>query len=421
MFKKYKLKNGLRVILAPLHETKAVTVLVLVKIGSRYESREINGASHFVEHLMFKGTNKRLTALDISKELDGVGAEYNAFTSKDHTGYYIKANYEKIQLALDIISDIIYNSRFEQKEIERERGVIIEEINMYEDNPMMFMEDLFEQTVYGDHPLGWNIAGTKETIRKVTREQLFDYYKSHYQPKNILVAVAGRLDNNIRNQVARYFGVAAPAKKSGQFKNIKIKQSQPQSTVKYKDTEQAQLALGFPAYSYFNDKLYSLYLLSVILGGNMSSRLFTSIREKKGLCYFIRCGVNVYEDTGNLMVQAGLDKSRIKEAIREIIKELVKVKTSGVTAGELKKAKDFLKGKLILDLESSENVASWLSKQELMRHKIISVEQQMKKIDQVSIASIKKVTNEIIKPARINLSLIGPFRNKDEFSAILKF
>ncbi len=420
MFKQYKLKNGLRVLLAPMAETKAVTVLVLTKVGSRYETRDINGASHFVEHIMFKGTKKRPTTKHISKELDGIGAEYNAFTSKDHTGYYIKTRADKAELALEMLSDMLFNSKFDATEINRERGVIIEEINMYEDNPMMYMEDLFEQTVYGDYPLGWNIAGPKEVIKKVSRAKLYNYYKKYYQPKNMLVAVAGRIDNKTMDLVKKYFSNNIKKDKLEGFKKITIKQTKPQIKIKYKDTEQAQLALGFPAYSFHNKKIYPLYLLSVILGGNMSSRLFTNIRERKGLCYFIRSSVNLYQDTGTLMIQAGLDKSRLAPAITEILKELKKFKQLGVTKIELKKAKDYLEGKLTLQLEASDSVASWLSRQELLENKIITPAELLNKLAEVTVEDIKKVSAEVIKTSRINMSLIGPYKKESEFNRLLK-
>jgi len=419
MFKKYTLKNGLRVIVAPMHETKAMTALVLVKVGSRYEKRKINGVSHFVEHLLFKGTKKRPTSLDISKELDGIGAEYNAFTSKDHTGYYIKANYEKAELALEMLSDMLFNSLFEAKEIERERGVIVEEINMYEDNPLMFAEDLFEQTMYGDHPLGWHIAGPKEVIKSVTREDIMKYHHYYYQPKNMLVAVAGRQDAKLLNLIKKYFGQAKNKQTIKKFPSIVIKQKAPQLSLKFKDTEQVQLCLGFPSYDYFDKRLYALYLLGVILGGSKSSRLFTSIREKKGLCYFVLAQVNVYQDTGNLMIQAGLDKSRLKEAIVEILKELKKIKRGDVTTSELRKAKDFLKGKLILDLETSDHVASWFSKQELLTDKMLTPAKQLELLEKVKLAEIKKVANELVVTKKINLSLIGPFKKKNELHGLL--
>ncbi|XOU93910.1 MAG: M16 family metallopeptidase [Candidatus Kerfeldbacteria bacterium] len=420
MFKQQKLNNGLRVLLAPMADTKAVTVLVLTKVGSRYETKDINGASHFVEHLMFKGTKKRPTTKHISKELDGIGADYNAFTSKDHTGYYIKTRADKAELALEMLSDMLFNSKFEADEMNRERGVIVEEINMYEDNPMMYMEDLFEQTVYGDHPLGWNIAGPKEVIKKVSRAKLYSYYKKYYQPKNMLVAVAGRIDNKTIDLVKKYFSNNTKKDKLGNYRKISIKQTKPQIKIKYKDTEQAQLALGFPAYSFTSNKIYPLYLLSVILGGNMSSRLFTTIRERKGLCYFIRSSVNLYQDTGTLMIQAGLDKSRLSPAITEILKELKKLKQSGVTKNELCKAKDYLEGKLTLQLEASDSVASWLSRQELLENKIITPAELVKKLEKVTVQDVSKVANELIKTNRINLSLIGPYKNNSEFKGLLK-
>ena len=421
MYKLYKQKNGLRVLLAPMTETKAVTVLVLAKVGSRYETKDINGVSHFVEHLMFKGTKKRPTTLRISKELDSIGAEYNAFTSKDHTGYYIKARADKQELALEMLSDILFNSKFEAKEIDRERGVIVEEINMYEDNPMMYMEDLFEQTVFGDHPLGWNIAGPKEIIRKVSRTKIFNYYKKYYQPANMMVVVAGNITDQTKTLVKRYFSRHSVGKFGNNgFKKAAARQNKPQVQIMKKQTEQAQMALGFPAYSYYNSRIYALYLMSVIIGGNMSSRLFTNIRERKGLCYFIRATANIYQDTGTFMIQAGLDKLRLNAAISEILKELSKLKKNGVSHQELRKAKDYLAGKLTLKLESSDDVAAWLAKQELLENRIITPDKLMAKLAKVTRQEISRVAKDIIKQNKLNLALIGPFDNPKEFSRLLK-
>ncbi len=420
MYKLYKLKNGLRVLLAPMTETKAVTVLALTKVGSRYETSDINGVSHFVEHLMFKGTKKRPNTLKISKELDSIGADYNAFTSKDHTGYYIKARADKKELAIEMLSDMFFNSKFESKEIDRERGVIVEEINMYEDNPMMYMEDLFQQTVFGDHPLGWNIAGPKEVIRKVSRAKIFNYYKKYYQPANMLVVVAGQIENNTSDLVKKYFSRKSIGKFSDNYPKVTKLQSKPQIQIMKKQTEQAQMALGFPAYSFMNEKIYPLYLMTVILGGNMSSRLFMSIRERKGLCYFIRASADMYQDTGILMIQAGLDKSRLHGAITEILKELNKLKKNGVTKQELRKAKDYLEGKLTLKLETSDDVASWLAKQELLENRIMTPGELVAKLEKVSLQDIKKVANELIKTSKLNLALIGPFEKVEDFSHLLK-
>jgi predicted Zn-dependent peptidase len=421
MFKKYVLPNKLKVLVAPMKETKAVTALVLVKVGSRFESKNINGTSHFVEHLMFKGTPRRPNTLVISQELDSIGADYNAFTNKDHTGYYIKSAVQNLPLLLDMLSDMLFNSKFDGAEMEKERGVIIEEINMYEDNPLMYMEDLFEETVYGDHPLGWNIAGPREVIRKVTRDELVGYYKRHYQPANMLLVLAGNIPAKAQSLIKKYFSRASKEKFTPEkFVAASGVQNQSHTRVKHKDTEQVQMALGFPAYSLFDKRTYPLSLLAVIMGGNMSSRLFINIREKQGLCYFIRASVNVYEDTGSLMVQAGLDKKRIKEAITAILNELKTARDKGVTPAELRKAKDYLKGKLVLDLESSENVAGWIGKQELLRKEIISPAEHVKRLKKVTVADIANVSRELLRPDRANLALIGPYQDVGEFSKLLK-
>ncbi|MFZ6036314.1 MAG: M16 family metallopeptidase [Patescibacteria group bacterium] len=420
MFTTHTLNNGMRVIVSPLRDTKAVTVLIMVKVGSRYETRQINGVSHFVEHLMFKGTTKRPTALMITKELDGIGAEYNAFTSKDVTGYYIKAHVDTVDLLLDMLADMLQHSIFNQKEIERERGVIIEEINMYEDNPMMMMEDVFEQAMWGDHPLGWNIAGPKSVIQKVTRQQLLDYYHTYYVPANMIVTIAGNVQDAIVDRVAELFAPKRARTVSFPFRKIGGVQDEPHVVTKQKETEQVQLGLGFPAYPHGDKRLYPLYLLNVVLGGNMSSRLFMSIREKKGLCYFIRTSVNPYQDTGAFMVQAGLDKRRINEAISAILAELKKVRQHGVTSAELKKAREFLKGKLILDLEASDQVAAWLGRQLLFDGKIKTPAEQIRLLERVNTTDLIRVAKDLFRPRRLNLALIGPVGAAEAFSRLLR-
>jgi len=421
MYQKLKLKNGLKLILAPLHETKAVTVLVLLPVGSRYETKNINGTSHFIEHLMFKGTKKRPTSLDITKELDSVGAEYNAFTSKDHTGYYIKIAADKIELAFDLLSDMIFNSVFDPKEIEKERGVIIEEINMYEDNPLIYVEALFEQTVFAPHELSWLISGSKKVIRNVSRQAILGYKNKFYHPSNVILTVAGNFDKKkVLTLSQKYFNQTKKSIKKSEFKRIKINQAKPRVNLLFKNTEQVQLCLGFPSYSLGDRKIFTLYLMAVILGGNMSSRLFTVIREQHSLAYYIKAGVSPYQDTGTLVVQAGLDKKRINQAISLILTELQKIKDDGVEKKELQNAKEFLKGKLVLDLEDSENVADWYGKQELLLKKIYTPEERFKKVMAVGQSQIKKVAQEILKQQKLNLALIGPFKNKNDFGKLLK-
>ncbi len=420
MYQKFKLDNGLKLILAPLKETKAVTVLVVLPVGSRYEVKDNNGVSHFIEHLLFKGTSRRPTSLDISKELDSVGAEYNAFTAKDHTGYYVKAAAENIEMAFDILSDIIFNSTFDPLEIDKERKVIIEEINMYQDNPMIFLSALFEQTVFGNNSLGWIISGPKSVIKKISRSQILSYKDKFYHPVNMVLTVAGSFNEEKVGELAKKYFNHDNKKAKINFPKIKINQTKPRVSLMFKESEQVQLGLGFPGYSLSDDRTYSLYLLAVILGGNMSSRLFTVVREQYGLAYYIKADIAAYQDIGSFLIQAGLDKKRIKQAITLILAELKKIKEIGVTDKEIESAKEYLKGKLVLELEDSENVADWYSKQELLLNKIYTPEEKLKKIFAVKKDEIKKVANQIIQEQKINLTLIGPFKDKKQFVNLLK-
>src|SRR3989338_7779233 len=324
MFHKTNLKNGLRLITVPNKGTKAVTVLILLPVGSRYETKDIGGLSHFIEHMMFKGTEKRPTSLDISKELDGIGAEFNAFTSKDYTGYYIKSSADKVELAFDILSDMLFHSKIDEAELNKERGVIVEEINMYEDNPLMYVESLFEELVFGDQPLGWQIAGTREIIKTVPRQKLMYYMHKYYQPANMILIVAGYINKaQVKKLTGQYFG-SFGKNEFKKFTEYGSPQDSPRIKVSYKETEQIQLCLGYPGISFFDEVRYPLQLLSIILGGNMSSRLFVNIRERYGLCYFIRASTEHYHDAGTFVVQAGLEKARIMEAIKLIMEELKK-------------------------------------------------------------------------------------------------
>lgn len=420
MYKKFTFPSGLRLITAPSKATKAVTVFVIFGVGSRYENEKINGASHFIEHLMFKGTKKRPTTLDISKELDGVGAEFNAGTAKDWTCYYIKINSEKIELAMDVLSDMLYNSKFDNKEINKERGVIIEEINMYHDNPLMYIEDLLEMTMYQKSTLGWEIAGPRSVIEKVSRRQMIDYMKEYYSPNNTVIGLAGNVPAGAKILVEKYFHVAGHKKSEPEsFEKFTFTQNKPQVNLNYKKTEQVQLAIGFPGFSYFDKKVFALSLLTIILGGNMSSRLFISVRERKGLAYFVRCYPSVYQDTGNCIIQAGLDKKRMAEALKVIFNELKKIKKYGVSSQELKKAKDYLRGNLILSLEDSSHLAEFFAKQEILQNKIYTPEEKMKIFDRVTAGDIKKVAKEIFRKELCSLALIGPFNDKKFFEKFI--
>lgn len=416
-----RLANGLRLITVPRHESKAVTVLVLTKVGSRHESAKINGVSHFLEHLMFKGTKKRPSTLDISKTLDAFGAEYNAFTSKDHTGYYIKIDGSKLRLAIDMLSDMLQHSIFDPKEVDRERGVIVEEINMYRDNPMMYVEEIFEETVFGaGTPLGQLIAGPRQVIKTIPRDTIVEYVRTHYTADNMTVVVAGRITQPVRTLVEKYFSALPLKARRDRYVKHVAAQRQPRLRIEYKKTEQVQLCLGFPALSYTDRDLSPLQLLSVILGGNMSSRLFLSIRERQGLCYFIKSSVSPYEDTGVFTIQSGLDSSRVPQAMTAILKELQQVARRGVTEEEVEKAREFLRGKIVLEMEDSESLASWYGRQALFHKKLTTPDERYRELLKITPARIQLVAKALFKRSRLNVAIIGPVRNRAALNAIIR-
>jgi predicted Zn-dependent peptidase len=422
MYKKFVLKNGMNVILAPKKDSQSLTLLVLYRVGSRYENIKIHhGVSHFIEHLMFKGTKKYPTTLDISKILDGIGAEYNAYTAKDLTGYFIKTNAEKLELVCDILSQMLYNSLFDVKEIEKEKGVIIEEIKMYEDQPMQYAEILFEEQIFSGNNLGPSIAGTIDSIKTMTREKIFDYFNSFYEPKNGVLVVSGKVDNKVKEILNKYFVQERGAKKifAQNFEPFKDTQKKKRILLNYRDTKQVHLALGVPAYSYSHPDLYALYILGIILGGNMSSRLFINVRERRGLCYYIKSQVDVYQDTGDLMIRAGLDRDKIKEAIEIIMSEFKKLKNEGIGDDELNNAKEYFKGRLILQLEDSFDLAEYYGRQFILTNEILTPQEKIQKIFAVTKDGVKKVANNLLKTEKLNLVMISPFKDENEFINIL--
>ncbi|MBL7150903.1 insulinase family protein, partial [Candidatus Microgenomates bacterium] len=325
-YQKTTLKNGLRVITVPMPQMDSVTVMVGVGAGSRYETKQVNGLFHFLEHMAFKGTKKRPSTLDIATEVDSVGGEFNAFTSKEMTAYYIKLAAKHTELAFDVLADILTNSLFRQEEIERERGVIIEEINLYEDTPTRRVLELFERLLYGDNPMGWDIAGEKKNIRQIKRGDFLKYVNRLYFPQNMTVVVAGKFKQvEIVKLVEGYFG---GFKKKGKKVKKKIKLDQKKSKLKliYKKTEQAHFCLGVPGYWYSHPDRFSIGLLATILGGGMSSRLFIEIRERRGLAYYVGCAPEFFTDSGYLLAQAGVRLDSTDEAIKVILEEYNKVK-----------------------------------------------------------------------------------------------
>ena len=420
MYQTLKLKNGLPIILVPKNESRSLTMIVVYKVGSRYETEKIAGISHFIEHMMFKGTKKRAQAIDISKALDSVGAEYNAFTAKDHTGYWIKINADHFDLAADVLADMLYNSKFDEQEIAREKGVILEEFNMYKDNPLFYLEDVFESCLYQGDKLGWEIIGTEKSLKQINQLKIINYFNSFYHNNNAVLVVAGKIDQNIKKILEKYFNRITDLKQPKFFSKIKVQQTKPRILLKFKETEQVHLGIGFPAFSYFDPRLDAFQILSVILGGSMSSRLFIQVRERRGLCYYIKAQANVYEDTGNLFIRAGLDKSKIDQAIKIIWEEIMDIKEKGITEDELLKAKELLKGHLILEMEDTANLAQWYARRQILISKIITPEQKIKQLLKVNKEQVNRTAKQIIKNHLVNLVAISPFKNENKFLKLIK-
>ena len=421
MYKKSKLKNGVRIITAPLKGTNTVTVLVMVNTGSKNENAKNRGISHFLEHMFFKGTEKRPTTLDISKELDKVGGAYNAFTGKEYTGFWAKTDKKHCDIALDVILDMLLNSKFSEEEIKRERGTILEELNMYLDNPMMHIPDLFENLLYRNQPLGYDEIGNRKTIMSVKRKDFVDYYKKHYSSNNTVIAVAGNFnEKNIKNKIKKYFKYANKNKTKQQAKTYN-RQNKPEILLEYKKTDQTHLCLGARGYNTEHKDKYILSILSVILGGNMSSRLFISVRERNGLAYYVHTYTADYKDVGYFAAQSGVNNKKCLEAIKIILDEFKKVKEEKISAEEIKRAKDYLKGRTNIALESSDAVASFVANQEISSGKILTPQEKFAKIDMVTADDLQRVANDIFVDSKLNLALIGPFKNKKVFEKILKF
>ena len=420
-FSKKVLKNGLRVITIPMKDNPTATVLVLVEAGSKYENKKVNGISHFLEHMCFKGTLKRPKAIDISKELDALGSQYNAFTAQEYTGYYAKSDAKHFNKIFDVVSDIYLNSTFPEAEMQKEKGVIIEEINMYEDMPNRHVQDLIMKLLYGDTPAGWNVAGEKKNILDMKRNDFVKYKKTHYLPEATVMIVAGRVtEKEVLKEVNKVFGFVPRGRKTGKVK-VKEKQKKPRVLVKWKHTDQTHFVLGVRTYDLFNKKNPTLSVLGCILGGGMSSRLFQKLREEMGVGYYVRAYNDAYTDHGFFQISAGVDNKRIKEVIRAALLECAKLKNEKVNEEELNKVKEYLTGNMKLSLESSDDIANFFGSQELLKREIKNAEEKAKEIRKVTAGQIQNLAKDIFKNRKLNLALIGPFKEKAEFIKILKF
>jgi predicted Zn-dependent peptidase len=418
-FERHTLGNGLRVLLAPMPQATSVTCMIMLAAGSRYETRETNGIAHFAEHMFFKGTERRPTARDIGTEVDGIGGEFNAFTGKEYTGYYVKCAADFRDTALDVLVDMLRHSKFAEDEIEREKGVIVEEMNMYYDTPRDFIGGVYEELLFGDQPLGWDIIGRKETVRSAKRDTFLDYTSRWYTPERMVVGLGGNLGNDPVARIDELLGdlkatgTANPAAAEVQAANG------PRLKLHHKQSDQAHLCLGVPSYPLDHPDRYSLQLLATVLGTGMSSRLFTEVRERRGLAYYVFAINHSYTDTGSLYSQAGVDIKRADEAVETIVHELRRIVEERVEPAELEKSRNLAKGRFLLQLESPQGMIMFGLRREVLEGEAVDPDDVQAGLDAVTAEDVQRVAQDVIGRNGLNLALIGPFEDAEKFEALL--
>jgi predicted Zn-dependent peptidase len=416
-FERHTLDNGLRVLTANLDHAQSVTCMVMLAAGSRYETPDTNGIAHFSEHMFFKGTQRRPSARDIAGEVDSIGGEFNAFTGKEYTAYYVKCAAEHRDVALDVLADMLRNSRFDGEEIEREKGVIIEEMNMYFDTPRDYIGGVYESLLYGDQPLGWDIIGRKETVREATRDTFMQYLDRWYKPPRMIVGIAGKIGDDALARATELFG-DLPGGETGEPEPAREHQSE-RVRVFTKQSDQAHLILGVPSYPIEHPDRYPLQMVATVLGGGMSSRLFTEVRERRGLAYYVFGLNHSYTDAGSLYSQAGVDINRIDEAVTTIATELKKIAAEPVPSDELEKARNFTKGRFVLQLESPQGLILFGLRKEVLENRAPDPEEVLAGVDAVTAEDVQRVARDIIDDEKLRLALIGPFDDAEKFEKLL--
>jgi predicted Zn-dependent peptidase len=413
------LDNGLRVLTAPVASAQSVTCAIMLAAGSRYETPDTNGIAHFSEHMFFKGTERRPTARDISLEIDAIGGEFNAFTGKEYTAYYVKCAAESRDIALDVLVDMLRHSKFDPEEIEREKGVIIEEMNMYFDTPRDFIGGVYEELLYGDQPLGWDIIGRKETVRAASRDTFMSYIDHWYKPSRMVLGVGGNIGEGLLERVQELLG-DLPDAETGEPELVAVPGTNgtPRVRVHTKQSDQAHICLGVYSYPLEHPDRYALQILSNVLGGGMSSRLFTEVRERRGLAYYV-FGINhSYTDAGSLYAQAGVDIQRIDEAVTTIATELRKVAEQGIPDDELQKTKSFAKGRFVLQLESPQGLTMFGLRREVLERNAPDPEEIVAQLDKVTGEDVARVATDVIEGRGPNLAVIGPFDDAERFERL---
>lgn len=414
-------ESGLRLVTVPMPSARTATVFALVACGSKYEPKPLNGISHFLEHMMFKGTERRPGYLDISRELDAIGASYNAFTSKEVTGYYAKAASSKTDVIMDVVFDIFLNSKLEQGAMEIERGAIIEELRMRRDDPQQHIARLTEELLYGDQPAGWEIGGSDETVNAMQASDLRSWFDTHYVAENTIIAVTGQIDADAVRAQAQSALAHIRQSSKGAKPAVVERQDAPQVLVMQKDVEQMYVQLALRAFDMHDDRRYALALLAQVLGGGMSSRLFDEVREKRGLAYYVNAGASHDTDTGTFEVGAGLNRAKATEGVRVILEELKRTADEGITALELQQVQDQAEGRLAFMMESTAKVGEEYGSSMLFYDKIITPEEEIQRLKAVTREDVRAVAEQVFQNKGLNLAVIGPEVDKDQFSEVLHF
>ncbi len=418
MFEYETIANGVRLLTAPREDSPSATALVMFGVGSRFEQAHQSGIAHFAEHMFFKGTERRPTARDISVEIDGIGGDFNAFTGKEYTGYYVKCASEHLDLAVDVLADMLLHSKFDADEIEREKGVILEEMAMYRDLPQRYVGTVYDELLYGDTPLGWDIIGTEQVIKGADRDLFKEFTDRWYTANRTVVGLAGNVSASAKAAVAEKF-LALPGANEGTRVDADWSQDGPRVKLHHKDSEQAHLLLGVRAPSLMDSDRYALGVLNAILGGGMSSRLFTEVRERRGLCYYVYSHHDAYTDAGSLVVAAGVDVERIDLAVTTILEELFKLVEDGPDEAEFTKAKNYLKGKFVLGIEDTRGLIMFGARREAVEDGYWEPAKALEAIDSVTMDDVRRIAQTIFQRDQLNLAVVGPFEDEERFAKLL--
>ena len=419
-FDRTVLPNGLRILTSTFRHTNAVSIIFLFGAGSRYETPELAGASHLFEHLLFKGTPRRPNPRQISEVVEGVGGSLNAFTDREVTGYWCRLAQPHYREGIDLLADMALNSLFRDEDIDKEKQVVYEEIRASFDSPGARTSMLLDGLLWPDQTMGRDIAGSIESVGAISRDEMRKYLETQYVASNTVIAVAGNIEHeDVVEQLTELLGGLHDGEILPMYP-FEDKIDGPRVALEHRPTEQAHLAFGLPGLSQDDSDRHALALMSVILGESMSSRLFEEIREKRGLAYDIHSGAQFYSDCGAFVVESGIDPARIDEAIPVILGELGKMR-DGVTEEEWSQARELTKGRMMLRMEESRAVTSFLGIQELLRNKVESVDAVIAKVDAVTMDDIKRVANRIINPEKLVLAIVGPFEDASRFEKLLKF